>query len=58
MGNQFITDAKGQKVAVIISIKQYQQMNEDLHDLSVIAERKNEKMISFEEMKHKFLKKS
>jgi PHD/YefM family antitoxin component YafN of YafNO toxin-antitoxin module len=58
MGDQFITDAKGQKVAVIISIKQYQQMNEDLHDLSVIAERKNEKTVSFEEMKRKFLKKS
>lgn len=51
---QFVTDAKGNKKAVIISIKRFEKMNEDLHDLTVVAARKNEKIISFEDMKDKF----
>jgi PHD/YefM family antitoxin component YafN of YafNO toxin-antitoxin module len=53
---QFIVNAKGKKTAVILSISRYQKLMEDLHDLAVVAERRDEKPISLEEMK-KLLKK-
>ncbi len=55
---QYVTDRWGRKTGVILSIKRYQQMLEDLHDLAVVAERREEKPISLEEMKrrlHKFV---
>jgi len=32
-------------------MKQYEQLLEDLHDLAIVAERRNEPVISLEEMK-------
>jgi PHD/YefM family antitoxin component YafN of YafNO toxin-antitoxin module len=48
---QYVIDAKGNKTAVILPLKQYEQLMEDLHDLAVVAERREEKPISLEEMK-------
>jgi len=48
---QYVVDANGQKVAVILPLAEYEKLQEDLHDLSVIADRKDEKCISLEEMK-------
>ncbi len=48
---QFIVDQRGKRKAVILSIKDYQKLLEDLHDLSVIAERKDEPTISYEEVR-------
>ncbi|HEX9138093.1 MAG TPA: hypothetical protein VF905_14310 [Nitrospirota bacterium] len=48
---QFIVNAKGKKTGVLLSLKQYQRLMEDLHDLAVVAERRKEKPIAFEEMK-------
>ncbi len=50
---QYVTDAKGNKTGVILSIERYEQMTEDLHDLAVVAERRNEQTISLEEMKRR-----
>jgi len=50
---QYVVDAKGQKVAVILPLDEYEKLQEDLHDLSVIADRKDEKCISLEEMKRR-----
>ena len=50
---QFIHDAKGKKTGVILSMKRYQQLLEDVHDLAVIAERRSEETVSMEEMKHR-----
>lgn len=47
---QFIVDHRGKKKAVIIPIKDYERLLEDLHDLAVIAERKGEPTISFAEV--------
>lgn len=44
-------DGKGQKVAVILPLEEYERLQEDLHDLSLIADRKDEKSISLKEMK-------
>jgi len=38
---------------IILPIEEYEKMKEDLHDLAVVAERRNEKTITFEEMKIK-----
>jgi PHD/YefM family antitoxin component YafN of YafNO toxin-antitoxin module len=44
-------DEKGKKTAVILSIEKYEELLEDLHDLSVIAERQYEPTIAFEDLK-------
>lgn len=46
---KFIVNEAGKKVSVIMSYQKYQRLMEDLHDLSVIAERRNEESILFEE---------
>ena len=53
---QYVTDAKGKKMGVILSLRHYQQLMEDLHDLAVVAERRDEKPISLEDMKRRLKK--
>ena len=50
---QFVIDAKGKKTGVILPLKRYEKLLEDLHDLAVIAERREEKPISLEEMERR-----
>jgi PHD/YefM family antitoxin component YafN of YafNO toxin-antitoxin module len=47
---QYIIDAEGNKTAIILSIEQYEQMLEDLHDLAIVAERRIEKSVSLANM--------
>lgn len=51
MDAQFIVDESGNKTAVILPLEDYEELLEDIHDLTVIAERKNEPAISLEELK-------
>jgi len=48
---KFVVDTRGRKTAVILSMKRYEQLMEDLHDLAVLAERREEKPISLDDMK-------
>jgi hypothetical protein len=50
---QFVVNAQGKKTGVLLSLKQYQKLLEDLHDLAVIAERHNEEPISLEEVQRR-----
>ena len=50
---QYVIDRTGKKRSVILPLSEYEQLMEDLHDLSVIAERRGEKPISMEEMKNR-----
>ena len=43
---EYITDDKGNKKSVILSIASFEELIEDIEDLAVIAERKNEPTIS------------
>lgn len=52
---QYVVDREGKKVAVILPFEQYRQMKEDLHDLAVVAERREEAPISLEEMKRRLV---
>ncbi len=47
---QFITDENGKKTAVILPIEEFEELLEDLEDLAVMAERREEPAISFEEV--------
>ena len=49
-------DSKGKKTGVLLSLKRYQRLMEDLHDLAVVAERRKEKPVSLEEMKRRLKK--
>jgi PHD/YefM family antitoxin component YafN of YafNO toxin-antitoxin module len=53
---QFVVDPNGKKTAVILSLKRYQELMEDLHDLAMVAERRNERPISLDEMKRRLRK--
>jgi PHD/YefM family antitoxin component YafN of YafNO toxin-antitoxin module len=48
---QYIVDDKGEKTAVVLSLEEYEELIEDIHDLAVIAERRDEPTISFDELK-------
>jgi len=48
---RYIIDEKGQKTAVVLPIEEYEELLEDLHDLAIIAERRDEPTIAFEELK-------
>ena len=51
LAEHFITNSEGKKISVILSYKKYEKLLEDLHDLAVIAERRDEKSLSLEELK-------
>jgi len=53
---QYIVNQKGEKKAVILSIEHFQELMEDLHDLAIVAERKNEPTLSFKEIKKRLKK--
>ncbi len=50
---QFLTDGSGTKVAAVIPIDEYEELMEDLNDLAVVAERRDEPRVSFEEVKRR-----
>lgn len=53
-GNEnFVTDSAGRKRAVIVPIARYRRMMEDMHDLRVFAERRNETSISLDELQRR-----
>ena len=43
-------------MSVILSLERYERLLEDLHDLATVAGRRDEKPISFEEMKRRLKK--
>jgi hypothetical protein len=47
---QYITDAAGEKSAVILPIAQFYELLEDLEDLAIAAERKNEPTIPHQQV--------
>ncbi len=47
---QYITNEAGEKSAVILPILQFQELLEDLADLAVIAERRDEPTIAHEKL--------
>lgn len=48
---QFIVNELGKKTAVVLPLKDYEELLEDIHDLAVIAERKDEPTMNLDELK-------
>ena len=47
---QFITSEDGRKTAVVLAIEDYENLLEDIEDLAVLAERRDEPSLSHAEM--------
>jgi len=54
---KFIVNKNGKKTEVILDINEYEELLEDLYDLRIVAERKNEETIDFDEVLKKLKKK-
>jgi PHD/YefM family antitoxin component YafN of YafNO toxin-antitoxin module len=52
---RYIIDEKGEKTAVVLPVGEYEELLEDLHDLAIIAERRDEPIIAFEELKKRLI---
>jgi hypothetical protein len=52
---QYVVDENGKKVAVILPIGEYEHLKEDLHDLAMVAERRDEDIISLAELKKRVM---
>ncbi len=50
---KFLVDRDGKKTAVVLPLQHYRRLMEDLHDLSVIAERRSEPTIGLAELKRR-----
>jgi hypothetical protein len=48
---QYIVNEKGQRTAVVLQIEEFQELLEDLNDLAIVAERRDESTIEFEDLK-------
>ena len=51
---KYITDEKGKKTEVVLPIDEFRTLIEDLEDLSVIAARKDEELVPFEDVMKEF----
>jgi len=45
---QFITNEAGERISVVLPISKFQELLEDIEDLAVVAERREEPTISHE----------
>jgi len=49
--SQYIVDEQGRRTAILIPIEEYEELLQDIHDLSIIAQRRDEPTVSHEELK-------
>ena len=52
-GEQYVVDEHKNRIAVILPLREYEQLQEDLHDLAVVAVRQSEPTIEFAEFKRR-----
>ena len=50
---QFIVNEDGKKTAAVVTVRDYERLLEDLHDLSVVAERRDEPSVPLNEVKRR-----
>ncbi len=53
---QYITDESGERSSVILSIEDFETLLEDLEDLAIVAERRDEPTITHENFKKELKK--
>lgn len=47
---QYVTNSNGEKTAVIVPIGEFEELLEDVEDLAVVAERRDEPTVSHDEL--------
>ena len=47
---QYITDDQGNRVSVVLPVDDYQELLDDLEDLAVVAERRDEESIAHDDV--------
>jgi|BarGraIncu00222A_1022003.scaffolds.fasta_scaffold60389_3 hypothetical protein len=47
---RFVTNRKGKKTEVIMKVKDFEELLEDLNDMSIVAERRDEETISHKDL--------
>jgi hypothetical protein len=47
MKEKYVIDEYGKKTAVLITLNQYRKLLEDLHDLAIVAARRDEEIMTF-----------
>lgn len=47
---QYITDESGEKTAAVLPIAEFRELMEDIEDLAVVAERRDEPTVSHDEL--------
>ena len=52
---QYVIDENGNKIAIILPLTEYQHLKEDLHDLAMVAERRDEGAMSLAELKKRVM---
>ena len=50
---KYVTDKKGKKTEVIMKVKYFEELLEDLHDIAIVDERRDEERISHKEVLNK-----
>ena len=50
---QYQTDAQGKRTAIVLPIAEYERLLEDVHDLAVVAERRDEVPVTIDELKRR-----
>jgi len=55
MTKQYITDAEGHKISVILPMEEYIELMEDMEDLATVAELRNEPTIPWEQIKQELI---
>lgn len=53
VSGRYVVDANGKKTEVLLPVEQFQELLEDLHDLAIVAERREEPTISQRELKRR-----
>jgi hypothetical protein len=51
--DQFIVDEKGNRTGVVLSWRRYRKLMEDLHDLTIVAQRRHEKSAPLAQFKRR-----
>ena len=51
---QYVVDEEGHKKAVLLPVEEYEELLEDLSDLAIAAERKDEETVSHEQILNEF----
>jgi hypothetical protein len=53
---RYVTNLQGKSTGVVLSLKRYSRLMEGLHDLAVVAERRDEKPVTADDMKKRLHK--